>query len=316
MSKFSFADLKKQSKNSVSSLQERLKSTERKGFQKDERFWEPTKDDNGNALAVIRFLPAPAGEELSYVTYYSHRFSLNNRWYVERSLTTIGKDDPLGEANKILWDTGDEAKREIVRKRKRGLNYVANILVIKDTNAPENNGKVFLYRFGAKIFEKIKNLAQPELEEDTPIDVFNIFEGANFRLKVKKQGEFPNYDDSKFENPSPLAGGKEAEMEKIWNQCYSLEAEVAENKFKTYEELKKKLDWVLSGSESSGKTADQKLQDKINESSKDDDDDLNVLDDKVSKPKQEKKKDDDDDDDGIDLSSFKLDDDDDDQIPF
>ena len=245
--KFSFADLKKRSKNSVEKLQERLKSTERKGFQKDERYWTPTKDDNGNALAVIRFLPAPPGEELSYVTYYDHRFQVNNRWYVERSLTTLGKDDPVGEANKKLWDTGDEDKRKIASSRKRGLNYVANILVIKDTGAPENNGKVFLYRFGAKVFGKIKDQAQPELDDDTPVDVFNIFEGANFRLKVKKQGEFPSYDDSTFENPSPLAGGDEKEMERIWNSCYSLEAEVAEDKFKSYDDLKKKLDWVLSG---------------------------------------------------------------------
>lgn len=309
--KFSFADLKKRSKNSVEKLQERLKSTERKGFQKDERYWTPTKDDNGNALAVIRFLPAPPGEELSYVTYYDHRFQVNNRWYVERSLTTLGKDDPVGEANKKLWDTGDEDKRKIASSRKRGLNYVANILVIKDTGAPENNGKVFLYRFGAKVFGKIKDQAQPELDDDTPVDVFNIFEGANFRLKVKKQGEFPSYDDSTFENPSPLAGGDEKEMERIWNSCYSLEAEVAEDKFKSYDDLKKKLDWVLSGTSAGSRTAEDEIKNKIDNSSSDDDDDLDVLDKTIQKSKIQE----DEDDDGIDLSSFSLDDDDD-EIPF
>lgn len=310
MSKFSFADLKKKSQTSISDLQKRLEESTRKGFKKDDRYWRPTRDDNGNALALIRFLPAPPGEELSYVTYYDHYFDVNKRYYRERSLTTFGEADPVGEANAALWDTGDEAKRDIARSRKRNLHYIANILVIKDTNAPENNGKVFLYDFGPKIFGKIKDKAQPEFEGEEPVDVFNIFSGCNFRLKVKKQGEFPNYDDSTFESSSPLAGGNEEEMEKIWNSCYSLEAEVSRDKFKTYDELKKKLEWVLNGN-NSGKTAEEKIKEQLESK---EEEDFDVLDEalKTSSNKTEKK---DDDDDELDLSDFNLSDDDD-EIPF
>lgn len=309
--KFSFADLKKRSENSVAVLQKKLEETSRKGFQKDERYWRPTRDDNGNALALIRFLPAPACDEgeIPYATYYDHYFDVNKRYYRERSLSTFGEPDPVGEANSALWDTGDESKRDIARSRKRNLHYIANIYVIKDANAPENNNKNFLYDFGPKIFGKIKDLAQPEFDDDEPIDVFNIFSGANFRLKVKKQGDFPNYDDSTFEAPSPLAGGDEEKMEEIWNGAYSLEAEVSRDKFKSYDELKKKFEWVLNGN-NAGKTAEEKIKEQF--SSSDDDEDFNLLDKELSKKSNPVVEDDEDE---LDLSDFNLDSDDDD-IPF
>jgi hypothetical protein len=307
----SFADLKKNSKNSVSDLQKNLEASQKKSFKKDERYWVPTKDDNGNALAIIRFLPAPQGEDLPYVTYFDHSFKVENRYYINRSRTSLGKDerDPVAESNKALWDSGDEMKKDLARERKRKLHYVSNILVIKDTGNPENNGKVFLYDYGMKIFGKIKDQAQPDLEEDTPYDIFNLFEGKNFRLKIKKQGEFPNYDDSAFQDVSALAGGDEEKMEEIWNKCYSLEAEIAADKFLPYEELKKKLDYVLYGN-SSSKSAEEKINEDLGSN---EDLEIDLIDKNISKEKTSKKsKVDEDEDFTLDMSDFKLDDD----IPF
>lgn len=307
----SFAALKARSKTSVQDLQKKLEETKKKGFTKDTRYWKPTRDENGNALAVIRFLSAPEGEEQSYVSYWDHSFEVNKRYYIERSLTTLGQEDPVGEANRALWDTGDEDKKNIARDRKRKLHYVANILVIKDAQAPENNGKVFLYDFGTKIFKKIEDLAQPDFEDETPVDAFNLFTGADFRLKVKKQGDFPNYDDSAFLPAAPLFNGDEAKMEEVWKQCHSLEAEIAPDKFKTYEELKKKFDYVINGTSGNSKSASERIdEDGIDQVF--DAFDKNVK--KETSPKSTKKEDTDDDF-NLDLSNFSLNGDEDD-IPF
>lgn len=309
----SFAELKKASSANLQNLQKKLEESNKKGsFSKDERYWTPTKDDAGNALAVIRFLPAPQGEELPYVSYFDHSFQVNGRYYIEKSLTTYGEKDPLGEANKELWDSGLEENKKIASSRKRRTNYVANILVVKDSGKPENNGKVFLYRFGKKIFDKIKDKVQPEMDVETPVDVFDMFEGENFKLKVKKQGDFPNYDDSQFIGKSVVWDGDEEKMEATWLACHPLQPEVDKDR-KSYDDLKKKLNWVLYGKDNGGKTAEDSVREQISSaSSKSSDDDLppfDVDDDKPAAKKAESKKDESSDFD-LNLDDFNLEEDD------
>lgn len=223
-------------------------------FKKDPRYWEVTKDKAGNGFAIIRFLDRPIvdGEEATaFIQYYTHQFQGPGGWYIENSLTTIDQQDPVGEYNAKLWNTGLEENQKIAKAQKRKLTYVSNILVVKDPAKPENDGNVFLYKYGKKIFDKImakKNPRDGELDPNTgeplqPVNIFDLWEGANFSLKVKLQGEFPNYDDSFFAPVvSPIAKTDEA-IEAIINKAYSLKAEL---KFKSYDELKKRLDRVLA----------------------------------------------------------------------
>ena len=242
-----FGDLKKQS--SLGSLTAKLvKEVEKQngggGQGQDDRLWKPTMDKSGNGYAVIRFLPAPEGEDLPWAKMFSHAFQGTGGWYIENSLTTIGQKDPLGELNRELWNSGHDADKETVRKQKRKLSFYANIYVVKDPSNPQNEGQVFLYKFGKKIFDKIMEAMQPEFEDETAINPFDFWQGANFKLKLKKVAGYWNYDSSEFDRVSPLLDDDDA-LEAIWRKEYSLSAVTAPDQFKTYDELKKRLDYVL-----------------------------------------------------------------------
>jgi hypothetical protein len=213
----------------------------------DERLWKPELDKSGTGSAVIRFLPAPDGEELPWVKVFKHAFQgPTGKWYIENSLTTIGKNDPVSEHNSALWNTGLETDKETARKQKRKLEYYSNIYVVSDPKHPENNGKVFLFRYGKKIFDKIMAAMQPEFEDETPINPFDFWEGANFKLKIRKVDGYWNYDKSEFDSVSALKDSDDA-LDSIWKTQYSLTEFTAPTNFKSYDELKKRLDDVLSG---------------------------------------------------------------------
>jgi hypothetical protein len=250
-----FANLKKQS--SLGSLTEKLvkqvekMSTTSSGA--DERLWKPEVDKTGNGFAVLRFLPAPDGEDLPWAKMYSHAFQGNGGWYIENSLTTIGGKDPLGEYNRELWNTGSETNKEIVRKQKRKLNYYSNIYVVKDPTNPSNEGKVFLFKYGKKIFDKIMEAMQPEFEDESPINPFDFWVGANFKLKIVKKDGYWNYDKSEFDRVGPLLDDDDA-MEAIWKKEYSLNAITAPDQFKSYEDLERRMNMVLGLSHTSSPT--------------------------------------------------------------
>ena len=213
----------------------------------DERLWKPELDKSGTGSAVIRFLPAPDGEELPWVKVFKHAFQgPTGKWYIENSLTTIGKNDPVSEHNSALWNTGLETDKETARKQKRKLEYYSNIYVVNDPKHPENNGKVFLFRYGKKIFDKIMAAMQPEFEDETPINPFDFWEGANFKLKIRKVDGYWNYDKSEFDSVSALKDSDDA-LDSIWKTQHSLTEFTAPTNFKSYDELKKRLDDVLSG---------------------------------------------------------------------
>jgi len=242
----SFDSLKKQSK--LGSLTEKLvKEVEKMNNGSggaDERFWKPEMDKTGVGSAIIRFLPAPEGEELPWVKIYSHAFQGPGGWYIENSLTTLGQKDPVSEHNRELWNSGSEKDKETVRKQKRKLSYYSNIYVVKDPAHPENEGKVFLFKFGKKIFDKILNAMQPEFEDEEPMNAYDFWTGANFRMKIRKVEGYWNYDKSEFDSPRPLLDDDDA-LEALWKKEYSLSAIVAADQFKTYDELQKRLNHVL-----------------------------------------------------------------------
>ena len=242
----SFADLKKQSK--LGSLTQKLvKEVEKMNNtsgSSDERLWKLECDKSGNGYAVIRFLPAPEGEDLPFVKLYSHAFQGSGGWYIENSLTTLGQKDPVSEYNSMLWNNGTDAGKDQARKQKRKLTYVANIYVVKDPANPENDGKVMLYKFGKKIFDKITAAMQPEFEDEEAIDPFDFWQGANFKLKAKNVAGYRNYDSSEFSAQSALLDDDDA-MEAIWKKQYSLQDFVAPDQFKDYDDLKKRLNSVL-----------------------------------------------------------------------
>jgi len=243
----SFADLKKQSK--LGSLTAKLvkeveKMNNNGGSSGDDRLWKLECDKSGNGYAVIRFLPAPNGEDLPFVKLYSHAFQGPGGWYIENSLTTLGQKDPVSEYNTMLWNNGTDAGKEQARKQKRKLTYVANIYVVKDPANPANEGKVFLFKFGKKIFDKLTAAMQPEFEDEEAIDPFDFWQGANFKLKAKNVAGYRNYDSSEFARPDALLDDDDA-MEAVWKKEYSLAELVAADQFKTYDDLKKRLDYVL-----------------------------------------------------------------------
>jgi hypothetical protein len=214
---------------------------------KDDRFWQPEVDKAGNGYAVIRFLPPPKGEDLPWVRVWNHGFQgPTGKWYIENSLTTLGKQDPVTELNNELWNSGTEANKEIARKQKRRLTYIANIIVVKDAAHPENEGKVFLYKFGKKIFDKIKDVMQPQYEDEEAINPFDFWKGANFKLKIRNLEGYRNYDKSEFDSISVLSD-EDDELETTWKKQYSLQEFLDPKHFKSYEELKAKLEMVLSG---------------------------------------------------------------------
>ena len=241
----SFASLKKQS--SLGSLTAKLvKEVEKtnKVSNGDERLWKPEVDKAGNGYAVIRFLPAPDGEDLPCVKMYSHAFQGPGGWYIENSLTTLNQKDPCSEFNTSLWNSGVESDKQIARNQKRKLAFYSNIYVVKDPANPENEGKVFLYKFGKKIFDKIMGAMLPEFEDESPLNPFDFWQGADFKVKIKKVAGYWNYDSSEFAAAAPLLKDDDA-LEQLWKKEYSLSEIVAADQFKTYDELKKRLESVL-----------------------------------------------------------------------
>ena len=221
-------------------------TTEKKSYV-DERLWKPQVDKSGNGYAVLRFLPAIEGEEMPWVRVWNHAFQgPTGQWYIENSLTTLSKNDPVSEYNSQLWNSGVESDKEIARKQKRKLQYFANVYIVEDTMNPENTGKVMLYRFGKKIFDKLMEAMQPEFADETPINPFDMWGGANFKLKIRKVDGYWNYDKSEFESPSQLKPTDE-ELEAIYKKEHSLAEFLAPSNFKSYDELKTRLDTVLSG---------------------------------------------------------------------
>ena len=242
----SFADLKKQS--SIGSLTQKLvKEVEKMNTTSggdDERLWKPELDKTSNGFAIIRFLPAPENEDLPWAKMYSHAFQGPGGWYIENSLTTLGQKDPVSEHNRELWNTGSDKDKETVRKQKRKLSYFSNIYVVKDPVNPHNEGKVFLFKYGKKIFDKVMAAMQPEFEDESPINPFDFWQGANFKLKIRKVDGYWNYDKSEFESLAPLLDDDDA-LEALWKKQYSLTELVSASQFKSYDDLDKRLKNVL-----------------------------------------------------------------------
>ena len=253
----SLATLKKQ--NSLDSLlgaaQKESAPQEKKSYV-DERLWKPVMDKSGNGYAVIRFLPAPEGEDMPWAKLWNHAFQgPTGQWYIENSLTTVGQNDPVSEYNSKLWNSGVESDKEIARKQKRKLQYYSNIYVVEDPANRENEGKVFLYRYGKKIFDKIMEAMQPAFQDETPVNPFDFWEGANFKLKLRKVDGYWNYDKSEFADPSALFDN-DKEIEALWKTEYSLADFTASSNFKSYDELKTRLDAVLAGTVTVGTVED------------------------------------------------------------
>tara|TARA_B100001250_G_C19798808_1_gene790007 strand:- start:1061 stop:1945 length:885 start_codon:yes stop_codon:yes gene_type:complete len=262
----SLANLKK-NRDQISKLVQAAEkvggSTEKKSYA-DERIWKPTVDKAGNGYAVIRFLPAAEGEELPWVRYWDHGFKgPTGLWYIENSLTSIGQQDPVGELNSRLWNSGVDSDKEKARSQKRRLHYVTNIHIVSDPGNPENEGKVFLYKFGKKIFDKIMDVMQPAFQDEKPINPFDLWEGANFKLKIRNVEGYRNYDKSEFDSQTALADNDE-KLEAIYSKCNSLKEFTDPSSYKTYDELKAKLMRVL-GEESTMGAYTVKEEVKINE---------------------------------------------------
>ena len=261
----SLMGLKKKS-SSIDKLTTALdKMSQKGGYTKDERFWEPTVDSAGNGYAVIRFLDAPAvdGEDgLPWVQVFNHGFKgPSGSWLIDNCPTTLGHKCPVCEYNSTLWNSGIEANKKIASDQKRKLSYISNILVVKDAANPANEGKVMLYKYGKKIHDKITEQLKPQFEDEKAVNPFNFWEGANFKLKIRKVEGYRNYDKSEFEGVSALFDGDDAEIEKVWKASYSLQEFVAATEFKSYDELKTRLDTVLGVNGSSGASRNQSAED-------------------------------------------------------
>lgn len=241
----SFAKLKR-NRDQIAKLQQA--ANEQGGGRKsyvDDRIWSPVLDKAGNGYAVIRFLPAAEGSEVPWVRYWDHGFQgPTGLWYIEKSLTSIGQDDPVGKYNSELWDTGLEENKEIVRKQKRRLHYVSNIYVVSDPSNPANEGKVFLFKFGKKIFDKIMDVMNPQFDDEEPVNPFDFWEGANFKLKIRQVEGYRNYDKSEFASPGPLSDDDD-ELEQIYNKMYDLNEFIDPKTYKSYDELKARMNKVL-----------------------------------------------------------------------
>ena len=242
----SFAKLKKQSKlgSLTAKLVKEVEKINNNGASGDDRLWKLDVDKSGNGYAVIRFLPAPDGEDLPFVKLYSHAFQGPGGWYIENSLTTLGQKDPVSEYNTQLWNNGTDSGKETARKQKRKLTYTSNIYVVKDPANPENEGKGFLFKYGKKIFDKLTAAMQPEFEDEEAIDPFDFWQGANFKLKAKNVAGYRNYDSSEFAPQSPLLDDDDA-LEALWKKELSLAEIVAADQFKSYDDLKRRLNYVL-----------------------------------------------------------------------
>ena len=239
----------------LGAVKEETSPQDKKSY-KDERLWKPELDKTGNGYAVIRFLPAVKGEDLPWAKVWNHAFQgPTGQWYIENSLTTLGQKDPVSEMNSAYWNSGVESDKEIARRQKRKLQYFSNIFVVSDPKHPENEGKVFLFRFGKKIFDKCMEAMQPAFEDETPVNPFDFWEGANFKLKIRKVDGYWNYDKSEFEAPSALFDDDE-QLEEVWKKQYALTEFSAPTNFKSYDELKTRLNTVLAGTTTVGTAAD------------------------------------------------------------
>ena len=249
----SLAQMKKS--NSLDQLlgaaQSENQSQEKKSY-KDERLWKPELDKTGNGYAVLRFLPAVEGENMPWAKLWNHAFQgPTGQWYIENSLTTLNNNDPVSEMNSAYWNSGVESDKEIARRQKRKLQYYSNIYVVSDSRHPEHEGKVFLFRYGKKIFDKLMEAMQPAFEDETPVNPFDFWQGANFKLKIRKVDGYWNYDKSEFEAPSALFDNDDA-IEEVWNKQYALNEFTAPTNFKSYDELKTRLSMVLAGTTTVG----------------------------------------------------------------
>ena len=242
-----FANLKTQ-KNSFDKLNaqlQKLNGSQAKQTYGDDRIWKPQVDKAGNGYAVLRFLPAPDGEDMPFVRLWDHGFQGPGGWYIENSLTSIGQEDPVSEYNSTLWNSGVDSDKEIARKQKRRLKYFSNVYIVKDSAKPENEGKVFLYQYGKKIFDKLNEAMNPQFEDETPVNPFDFWEGANFNLKIRNVEGYRNYDRSDFASATPLHTDDD-ELERIWKSQHSLQELVDPKNFKSYTDLKTKLYRVLA----------------------------------------------------------------------
>jgi hypothetical protein len=249
----SLAQLKKS--NSLDQLlgaaQSENQTQEKKSY-KDERLWKPELDKTGNGYAVLRFLPAVEGENMPWAKLWNHAFQgPTGQWYIENSFTTLNNNDPVSEMNSAYWNSGVESDKEIARRQKRKLQYYSNIYVVSDSRHPEHEGKVFLFRYGKKIFDKLMEAMQPAFEDETPVNPFDFWQGANFKLKIRKVDGYWNYDKSEFEAPSALFDNDDA-IEEVWNKQYALNEFTAPTNFKSYDELKTRLSMVLAGTTTVG----------------------------------------------------------------
>ena len=248
----SFKDLKANRMNNLQNLTKQVEKLSEKPSYEDDRIWKCERDKTGNGYAVIRFLPAPTGEDVPWVRLWTHGFKGPGGWYIENSLTTPrsgypnGSDDPVSKANTVLWNSGIESDKNIARERKRKLSYYSNILVLEDSANAENEGKVFLFRYGKKIFEKIESVMNPEFKDEEPMNPFDFWSGANFKLKIRQVDGFANYDKSEFASPSPLYDGEDAKLENVWKQQHSLQGVLASENFKSYQELEARFNTVIA----------------------------------------------------------------------
>ena len=231
----------------MTDLIRKMEDQNKKTDYKDDLFWRPEIDKTGNGFAIIRFLPEVENEDCPWAKVYSHAFRGPGGWYIENCLTTISQKDPVSELNTQLWNSGVESDKNIARDRKRKLNYTSNIYVVSDPSNPQNEGKVFLYKYGAKIFEKLQEVMKPEFKDEEAINPFDFWKGANFRLKIRKVAGYTNYDKSEFDSSSPLCKGDDAELEKVWKSQYPLTEFTNSSNFKTHQELKDRLYEVLGG---------------------------------------------------------------------
>lgn len=261
MASSSFSSMRSSRDALLKKLSEQAKTQDQKGGGADDRFWKLTTDAKTKiGSAVLRFLPPAKDEDLSWVRRFRHAFKVGGSWFIENCPTTIGRTCPVCKNNNELWNSGNEQDKNLARDRKRKLEHISNVYIINDPAKPENNGTVKLYTYGQKIFEKIKDKLEPEFADTAVINPFDFWDGATFKLRSRDQGGFVNYDKSEFDNPSPLLGGDEAKLEEIWNQQKPLAEFVDEKAFKSYEELEKKLNSVLTGGDKGPKTAEEAIK--------------------------------------------------------
>lgn len=290
----SFESLKKSRKNAIAKLVDAAEKTQSHGGREgDDKMWKPTLDKAGNGYAVIRFLPAQDENSLPWAQYYDHGFKgPTGRWYIERSLTTLGQDDPVSQMNSRIWNRGTDDDKALVRTRKRRMHYVSNIYIVSDPSNPENEGKVFLFQYGKKIFEKLMDVMQPDFEDEAPINPFDFWDGADFKLKIRQVEGYRNYDKSEFSDPSPLLDGDDKKLKEVFEQLHSLSHFTDPKNFKTYEELYRKLVDVLGdevaevmGAASMDTVDNKPRKERKSNIEVDDDDDIPFGDDNTSSDK-------------------------------